>query len=132
MENVLLCEFEEYDTTYSLWIALKDKFCGTYATKLWWLTNKFDMYKKRFNTTMRQNLREMRNFIRELKTTWHVLSDEQQVKAVICSFPHSWEEMKVNLTHNESIIPLDDVSCSLELEDEHLETSKSFGDVFMV
>lgn len=67
MQNIVYCEFEEYDTN-TLWIALKDKFGGTYATKQRWLTNKFNIYKKRFNITMRQNLRKMENFIRELKT----------------------------------------------------------------
>ena len=42
MQNDLLCEFEEYETAYSLWIALKDKFGGTSATKLRRLTIKFD------------------------------------------------------------------------------------------
>lgn len=46
--------------------------------------------------------------------------------------PPSWEQMKVNLTHNESIIPFDDVSRYPELEDERLETTKSSADVFMV
>ena len=57
MKNDLLCEFEEYETAYSLWIALKDKFGATSATKLRQLTIKFDTYKKRSNTTMRQHLR---------------------------------------------------------------------------
>ena len=39
--------------------------------------------------------------------------------------------MKVNLTHNESIITFDDVSRHLELEDERLEAAKSSSDVFM-
>ena len=80
---------------------------------------------------MRQHLREMGNLIRELKVVGHVLSDEQQVQAVIRSLPHSWEHMKVNLTHNESIITFDDVSRHLELEDERLEAAKSSSDVFM-
>ena len=109
MQNDMLCEFEEFETAYSLWIALKEKFGGTSATKLRPLTIKFNTYKKRSNTTMRQHLREMRNLIRELKVAGHVLSDEQQVQAVIRSLPHSWEHMKLNLTHNESIITFDDV-----------------------
>ena len=34
MQNDLLCEFEEFETAYSLWIALKDKFGSSSATKL--------------------------------------------------------------------------------------------------
>ena len=68
MQNDLMCEFEEFETTYSFWIALKDKFGGTSATKLRRLTIKFDTYKKRSNTTMRQHLREMGNLILKFKT----------------------------------------------------------------
>ena len=39
----------------------------------------------------------------ELKDTGHVLTDEQQVQAVIRSLPHSWEHLKMHLTHNENI-----------------------------
>ena len=80
---------------------------------------------------MRQHLREIGNLIRKLKVTGHILSDEQQIQTVIRSLPHSWEHMKVNLTHNESIITFDDVSRHLELEDERLEAAKSSSDVFM-
>ncbi|KYF37981.1 hypothetical protein SMIM3I_02227 [Streptococcus mitis] len=41
--------------------------------------------------------------IKELKTFKHVLSDEQQVEAIIKSLPNSWKHMEVNMTHNESV-----------------------------
>lgn len=69
----------------------------------------------------------MRNLIRGFKTVGYVLSNKQ-VQAVICSLPHSWEHMKVNLIHNEIIITFDDISFHLELEDECLEAAKSSGD----
>ena len=63
----------------------------------------------------------MENMITKLKEAGHVLSDEQQVQAVIKSLLASWEHMKVNLTHNENIVIFNDVAKHLELEDERLE-----------
>lgn len=130
MQNDLLCEFEEYEIAYSLQIALKDKFCATAITKLMWLMIKFDTYKKLSKTTIRLYLREIKNLIKELKTVGHILSDEQQGQAVIRSLPHL-EHMKVNLSHNASIITFNDVSHHLELQDECLEVVKSSRDVFV-
>ena len=74
-----MCAFEEYDTTQKMWLALKEKFGATSATKLRRLTIKFDFYKKLSSNTMRQHLRKMSNMIRELKAAGHTLTDEQQV-----------------------------------------------------
>ena len=62
--------------------------------------------------------------IMELKSTGHALTDEQQVQAVIRSLPHSWEHIKVNMTHNENIKTFADIARHLELEDERLEAAK--------
>ena len=62
--------------------------------------------------------------ITELKSAGHQLTDEQQVQAVIRSLPASWEHMKVNMTHNESIKTFADIAHHLELEDERLESAK--------
>lgn len=71
--------------------------------KLRRLTIKFDTYKLRPNTSMEQHLREMSLLIRELKNANSIIIDEQQVQAIIRSLPDSWEHMKVNMTHNESV-----------------------------
>ena len=113
MENNLMREFKNYDITKEMWEALKLKFGGTSVTKLRKLTIKFDTYKKRPNYNMRQHLREMSNMISELNEAGHILTDEQQVQAVIRSLPHNWEHMKVHLTHNESIKTLNDAACHL-------------------
>ena len=63
--------------------------------------------------------------ISELKDAGHVLTDEQQLQAVIRSLSHTWEHMKVNLTHNESIKTLNDAARHLELEEDRIEASKS-------
>ena len=60
----------------------------------------------------------MSAMVRELKVAGNNLTDEQQIQAVICSLPDSWEQMKLNMTHNESIQTLKDLSCHLELEAE--------------
>ncbi|KAK0598685.1 hypothetical protein LWI29_036999 [Acer saccharum] len=114
-----------------MWIALKDKFGGTSTTKLRRLTIKFDTYRKRQNHDMRQHLREMSNMIRELKSAGHTLTDEQQIQAVIRSLPNSWENMKINMTHNDNIKTFDDISRHVELEDERLEAAKASGQLYM-
>jgi gag-polypeptide of LTR copia-type/Domain of unknown function (DUF4219) len=103
MENDVMREFRQYEVAKEMWLALKQKFGGTSVTKLRQLTIKFDTYKKRPNHNMRQHLREMSNMISELNDADHILTDEQQVQAVIRSLPYTWEHMKVNLTHNEGL-----------------------------
>ena len=56
---------------------------------------------------------------------------EQQVQAVIRSLPHSWEHMKIHLTHNEGIRTLEDAMKHLELEEDRLEANKSSAEVYM-
>ncbi|KAI9169131.1 hypothetical protein LWI28_007482 [Acer negundo] len=132
MTSALMCEYEEFDIAQDICIVLKDKFGGTYTTKLRRLTIKFDTYMKRQNHDMRQQLREMSNMIRELKSAGHSLIDEQQIQAVIRSLPNSWENMKINMTHNDNIKNFDDISRHVELEDERLEAAKAFGQLYMV
>ncbi|XP_078171522.1 uncharacterized protein LOC144565598 [Carex rostrata] len=114
----------EIESNSKMWLALKQKFDGTSITKLRQLTIKFDTYKKRHNHSVRQHLREMSNMISELKDAGHVLTDEQQLQAVIRSLPHTWEHMKVNLTNNESVTTFNDAARHLELEEDRIEASK--------
>ena len=67
----------------------------------------------------------MKRMIRELKTSRHVLTNEQQVKAVIRSLPNNWKHMVVNMTHNESVKNFDDIVRHLELEAEQLVVARS-------
>jgi hypothetical protein len=62
--------------------------------------------------------------ISELNDADHILTDEQQVQEVIRSFPHIWEHMKVNLTHNKGIKTLNNAVRHLELDEDRIETSK--------
>ena len=78
---------------------------------------------------MKKHLTNMSNMICELKDACHTLIDEQQVQAVICSLPNNWENMKMHLTHNESIKTLEDVMSHLELEEDRLMASKANSDI---
>ena len=73
----------------------------------------------------------MSNMVTELKDAGHVLTDEQQVQAVIRSLPTSWDQLKMHLTHNEGIKNMEDVGRHLELEEERLEAAKPSTEVYM-
>ena len=73
---------------------------------------------------MKQHLREMKKMIRELKTSGHGFTDEQQVEAVIRSLPNNWEHVVVNMTYNESVKTFDDIVCHVELEVKRLMVAK--------
>ena len=108
--DIMLC-FEWHRSTQAVWNAVKVQYEKTSTTRLRQLTLKFDGYMKRQNHTMRQHLTIMSKMISELRVVGHEMTDEQQVQAVICSLPSSWEHMCVNLTHNDNIKTFDDVAC---------------------
>ncbi|KAJ9697117.1 hypothetical protein PVL29_009054 [Vitis rotundifolia] len=62
--------------------------------------------------------------IRELKTSRHVFTDEQQVETVIKSLTKSCEHMVVNMTHDKSVKTFDDIVCHLELEVKRLMVAR--------
>jgi hypothetical protein len=119
MHNDLIGKFESYGTAQDMWIALKEKFGGTTVTRLRTLTLKFDTFRMQCGDSMQEHLRKMSVMVRELKAVGNNLTDEQQIQVVIRSLPVSWEQMKLNMTHNESIQMLEDLSRHLELEAEH-------------
>ena len=88
------------------------------VTRLHALTLRFDTFKMQCGDSIQEHLRKMLAIICELKAVVNNLTDEQQIQAVIHSLPNSWEQMKLNMTHNESIQMLKDLSCHLELEAE--------------
>ena len=110
---------------------LKAKFGGTSISKLKSFTIKFDTYKKHPEHIMKKHLRHMSNMITELKDVGHTLTNEQQVQAIVHSLPHSWEHMKIHLTHNENIKTLEDAMRHLELEEDHLEAANPSIDAYM-
>uniref|UniRef100_A0A2N9ISY1 Uncharacterized protein n=1 Tax=Fagus sylvatica TaxID=28930 RepID=A0A2N9ISY1_FAGSY len=68
--------------------------------------------------SMQEHLRKMSAMVHELKAARNNLTDEQQIQAMIRSLPDSWEQIKLNMIHNESIQTLEDLSRHLELEAE--------------
>ena len=75
MNDDLVYEYQQYQTTHAMWVALREKFGGTTVSKLRQLTIKLDTYKKVPNK-MKQHLRDMSNMIMELKSVGHTLTDE--------------------------------------------------------
>ena len=73
---------------------------------------------------MTEHLRAMSSMIRDLKAAGNVLTDEQQVQAVIRSLPDSWVHMKQIMTHNENIKNFSDISRHVELEAERQEATR--------
>ncbi|KAJ4745000.1 Retrovirus-related pol polyprotein from transposon tnt 1-94 [Rhynchospora pubera] len=120
MSNDLLLRFERHRTTKDLWVAVKLQYGGTSTTRIRQLTLRFDGYKKRPEHSMREHILAMSNMISELQQAGHVLSNEQQLQAVIRSLPRSWEHMRVNLTHNDNIRTFDEVARHVELEEDRL------------
>ena len=132
MNDDLVYEYQQYQIAHVMWVALREKFGRTTISILRQLTIKFDTYKKVPNKSMKQHLRDMSDMIMELKSVGHALTDEQQVHAVIRSLPHSWEHMKVNMTHNENIKTFVDIARHLKLEDERLEAAKPDAQAYVV
>ena len=74
---------------------------------------------------MIEHLRGMSSTIRDLNVAGHILTDKQQVQAVIRSLPDSWLHMKQILTHNENIKFLKDISRHVELEAYHIVANQT-------
>ncbi|XP_059302782.1 uncharacterized protein LOC132054827 [Lycium ferocissimum] len=115
LDDDILREFKDHQRAMELWIALKNRFGTCSTARLRSLTIKFDSYKKRPEHSMKTHLRQMTNMIGVLKDAGHVLTDEQQIQAVIRSLPSSWDHMKMHLTHSERITTREDVRRHLEL-----------------
>ena len=109
MDNDLMRDFRVHANAKDLWEAVKIKFRTTSVARLRSLTIKFDTSKKHPGVPMKKHLKQMSNMINELADEGHVLTDEQQVQAVIYSLPNSWDHMKMTLTHNEYIKTFEDV-----------------------
>uniref|UniRef100_A0A2N9GH76 Integrase catalytic domain-containing protein n=1 Tax=Fagus sylvatica TaxID=28930 RepID=A0A2N9GH76_FAGSY len=125
MHDDLIGEYETFQNAKDMWDQLKFDFGGTSTTRLRSLVLKFEVYRKDPKHTMTEHLRMMSGMIRDLKAAGNVLTDEQQVQAVIRSLPDSWISMKQIMTHNENIKNFADISRHVELEAERQEVTKS-------
>ena len=71
MQDDLMIEYEVYQTSHEMWETLKEKYGGLSAMKLRGLVMKFGNYKMRLNHTMKQDPKEMKRMIKDLKTFGH-------------------------------------------------------------
>ncbi len=85
MHDDLIEEYEVFQNAKDMWDQLKFNFGNTSTTRLRSLVLKFEVYCKDSKHTMTEYLRMMSEMIRDLKVAGNVLTDEQQVQAVIRS-----------------------------------------------
>ena len=125
MHDDLIGEYKTFQNAKDMWDQLKFDFGGIFSTRLRSLVLKFEVYHKDPKYTMTEHLKMMSEMIRDLKTAGNVLTDEQQMQAVIRSLPDSWISMKQIMIHNENIKNFADISHHVELEAERQEATKS-------
>ena len=73
---------------------------------------------------MTEHLRLMFGMIRDIKAGRNVLTDEQQVQAILLSIPDSSVSMKQIMTHNENMKYFANISRHVKLETECQEVTK--------
>lgn len=85
MVDDLIHECEQFPTAHDICVYLRVKYGGTSLTKLRQLTIKLDIYKKFHNHNIKQldRIMTMSNMVRELKSSDHLLSYEQQAQTLI-------------------------------------------------
>ena len=94
MHNDLIREYEAFQNAKDMWDQLKFDFGGTSTIRRRSLVLKFEVSCKDPKHTMTEHLRMISGMIRDLKVAGNVLTDEQQVQAVIRFLPDSWISMK--------------------------------------
>ncbi|KAK2991373.1 hypothetical protein RJ640_024046 [Escallonia rubra] len=125
LQNDLIGQYDELPTCKALWDQLKFSFGGTSTTRLRSLVIKFEEYTKDPKHTISEHLRMMSNMIGKVRDAGHVLTDEQQVRAVIRSIPASWASMKHILTHSENIKNFSNVSQHVILKAETRDADRT-------
>ncbi|KAF7134773.1 hypothetical protein RHSIM_Rhsim08G0142800 [Rhododendron simsii] len=75
--------------------------------------------------SMPEHLRVMSAMIRDLRAVGNVLTDEQQILAMLRSLPDkTWDHFKLTMTHNEIVKTFNDLKCHLELEAERQDAMR--------
>ena len=97
-------EFKVYEKIMDLWITLNERFGNMSLIKYYFLTIKFDTYKKCPDHTMKRHLRGMSNMINEVNDAGQKLINEQEIQAVIYSLLNRWEHMRMHLTHSTTVM----------------------------
>jgi hypothetical protein len=124
MHDDLIGEYEVFQNAKDMWDQLKFDFGGTSTTRLRSLVLKFEVYRKYPKHTMIEHLRMMSGMIRDIKVAINVLTDEQQVQAIILSLLDSSISMKQIMTHNENMKYFANISRHVKLETERQEATK--------
>jgi hypothetical protein len=124
MHDDLIGEYEVFQNAKDMWDQLKFDFGGTSTTRLRSLVLKFEVYRKYQKHTMTEHLRMMSGMIREIKAARNVLTDEQQVQAILLSIRDSSVSMKQIMTHNENMKYFANISRHVKLETERQEVTK--------
>ncbi|KAM0988867.1 hypothetical protein ACFX2A_012976 [Malus domestica] len=94
MHDDLIDGYEWYSIAKEMWDQLKFSYGGTSTTRLRSLVLKFEVYRMDHKHSVSEHLRKMSNMIRDFKVAGIILTDEQQVQAVIRSFPDLWDTLK--------------------------------------
>nr|GEU40177.1 zinc finger, CCHC-type [Tanacetum cinerariifolium] len=82
--------------------------------------------------SMRQHFITMSKMIAELSTAGYKLTDEEHVQGVIKSLlPKRWNDLKLNLTHNDNMKTFDDVSRHFELKEDHLGSEQNDTEAYV-
>ena len=125
MNNDMIGEFEECQTSQEMWKLLEMKYGGTSTTRLRGLTIRFDSY---FKDTMKQHLPVMSIMICELKVAGNNLIDEQTWSIQFLGLGKLWQLLDPQWDIKTS----DDMARHLELEAERLEAVKPNNSAHMV
>ena len=110
MHDYLIGEYEIFQNAKDMWDQLKFDFGGTSTTRLRSLVLNFEVYRKDPKHTMTEHLRMMSGMICDLKAAGNVLTDEQQVQAIIRSVDTSF----CTYQNPESSVPMAILSCLLK------------------
>ena len=110
MHDYLIGEYEIFQNAKDMWDQLKFDFGGTSTTRLRSLVLSFEVYRKDPKHTMNEHFRMMSGIIRDLKAAGNVLTDEQQVQAIIRSVDTSF----CTYQNPESSVSMAILSCLLK------------------
>ncbi|XP_043698684.1 uncharacterized mitochondrial protein AtMg00810-like [Telopea speciosissima] len=113
-------QYEKCETAKSMWDLVRLDYGGISMTKLRSMTKfrsmtlKFEMYRKDPKHTMVEYLRVIKDMIQQLDDTGKHLTDEQQVQAIIRTLLDFWGQIKIVLTHNDTVKTFNDIAAHVE------------------
>lgn len=99
-------KFCKYHNIKELQNVLKNKFRGVYTTKLYYVSIKFDAYKKRNAFTIKRHFRETAKMIEELSDARYKLTEDQKVQAMIHFLAQGWSKRNATLIMPKILRPL--------------------------